>query len=67
MTDTELFDFVELRGIQIWPQRKSKHGPIMCWWVQNPSPFFQTSSPSLRVALQNLKKVADEVDSKQSD
>jgi len=60
MTDTELLNFVESNGIQIWPVRKTKHGPVMQWWVQNPSPWFQMSATSLRVALERLKKKIEE-------
>lgn len=56
MTDTELLDFVEKHGIQIWPVRKSKHGPVIHWWVQNPAPFFQTYGPTVRQALTQLKE-----------
>lgn len=55
MSDTELLDFVEKHGIQIWPARRSKHGPIVVWWVQNATPFIQTYDRStLRGALHKL-------------
>lgn len=60
MTDTELLDFVEERGIQIWAQRKSKHGPVTHWWVQNVFPFIQTYAPTVREALIKLKKKVNE-------
>lgn len=60
MTDTELLDFVEQRGIQIFPQRKSKHGPVIHWWVVNPTPFFETYGPTLRGTLTRMKEKVDE-------
>ena len=54
MTDTEMIDCVEKNGIQIWPTRKSKHGPVLQWWVQNILPFCQTARPRLRDALEAL-------------
>lgn len=55
MSDTELFDFISENGIQIWPQRKSKHSPVLRWWVQNVTPFFQVSDTDLRKAVERLR------------
>jgi hypothetical protein len=52
----DLIDFIEKRGIQIWPTRQSKHGPVINWWVQNVSPWVQTSDTTLRGALAKLQK-----------
>jgi hypothetical protein len=59
MTDTELLDWVERDGIQIWPQRKSKHGPVMQWWVQNVLPWVQTYDKTLRGALHKLAEAVN--------
>jgi hypothetical protein len=57
--DESLLDFIERRGIQIWPMRKSKHGPVLHWWVQNVSPFVQTYDTTLRGALRKLQRVIE--------
>lgn len=54
MTDKQLVDFVEKHGIQIWPMRQVKHGPVLQWWVQRVSPFLQLARPKLRDALKAL-------------
>jgi len=59
MTDFQLLNFVEERGIQIWPTRKVKHGPVINWYVQNVCPFVQTYAPTLREALTKLKEAID--------
>lgn len=59
MSDTELLDMVQKRGIQIWPQRKTAHGPVINWYAQNVSPFIQTYGSTVREALLKLKKAID--------
>jgi len=56
MSDKELLDWIERDGIQIWPIRKSKHGPVTSWYVQNPAPFQQTYGDTVREALHKLAK-----------
>lgn len=56
MSDSELMDFVQQRGIQIWPVRKSKHGPVMNWYAQNVFPFIQSYGGTVREALTKLEK-----------
>jgi hypothetical protein len=57
--DESLLDFIERRGIQIWSIRKSKHGPVTHFWVQNPSPFVQTYDVTVRGALRKLKNALE--------
>lgn len=54
MTDTDILDFVEKHGIQIWPQRKSRTGPVLNWYAQYPFPFVQVARASCRAALADL-------------
>jgi hypothetical protein len=60
MTDTELVNFISENGIQVWPQRKSKHAPVLRWWVQNVSPFVQISDGDLRSAVERLRVIVSE-------
>jgi hypothetical protein len=52
----DLIEFIEQRGLQIWPVRKTRYGPVLFWYVQNVSPFLQVSDASLKGALQKLQK-----------
>jgi hypothetical protein len=54
MSDSELIAFIEANGIQLWPVRKSKHGPILHWYAQATSPFQQLAAPTARLALARL-------------
>ena len=71
MTDTELVDFVERHGVQVWPERmKSQRGPqgdqrvrrvpgeILGWTAQFPHPcFIQVSRTHWRHAVADLIEV----------
>lgn len=54
MNDKQLIDWMERDGIQAWPVRASKHGPVLRWWVQLVLPFMQVSDTTLRAALEKL-------------
>lgn len=60
MSDKELLDMVQERGIQIWPTRKSKNGPVMNWYAQNVFPFIQSYGGTVREALTKLEKAIRE-------
>lgn len=51
---------VQERGIQIWPTRKSKNGPVMNWYAQNVFPFIQSYGGTVREALTKLEKAIRE-------
>lgn len=57
MTDTELVDFVDKRGIQVWPERKrTGTREIFGWWAQSPHPvFMQIAKPTWRMAVEALR------------
>lgn len=78
-TDTELVDFVEKNGVQVWPQReRERQGPggndkirripgeIFCWTAQVVLPFMQISRPKWREAVSDLKKAYEESKSSKS-
>lgn len=52
INDTELLDWMDNNGVQIWPVR-DKHASdrIVGVVVQVPSPFIQIEKPTLRLAL----------------
>jgi hypothetical protein len=60
MKDTELLDFIQRNGIQIWPVRSSRYSPVVAWYAQNVLPFIQAQGATVREALTNLKKGIDE-------
>lgn len=74
MTDTELVDFVEKHGVQVWPQRqrsqigpggddkiRSVPGEILNWTAQFPTPrFLQITRSHWRDAVSDLIKVIEE-------
>jgi hypothetical protein len=54
MSAEEFEEFIERNGVQLWPQRKAKHGPIMQWWAQVSFPFEQTYGATPKEAVEKL-------------
>jgi hypothetical protein len=59
LNDSDWMKFIEERGVHIYPQRRSKHGPIMHWFTATPTPFIQTSGNTLKEALVRLYEALD--------
>lgn len=59
MSDKDWMNFIESRGVHVYPQRRSKHGPIMHWFTATPTPFIQTSGNTLKEALVRLYEALD--------
>lgn len=51
----ELFlDFMERRGVQVWPNRNSKGTAIVSWTASCANPFIQTTKQNLKAAIVKL-------------
>ncbi len=55
--DSELLDFMDDNGVQIWPER-TRPNKTMAWTAQLRSPFMQISRPTLRMAVRELMEKA---------
>ncbi len=70
MSDTELVDFVEKHGVQVWPMRgradkfsknvRRTPGEILNWTAQYPQPFVQMTRGTFRAAVTDLKEALKE-------
>jgi hypothetical protein len=67
LSDTELIEFVEKHGVQVWPQRARADrfnkaivartpGEILNWTAQYPRPFVQMTRGTFRAAVTDLKE-----------